>query len=146
MAAKIRGARIIIGVDRVQSRLDLARELGATHVINTSNLPTLPADLITAIKEIVPLGTNANFDTTGVVPIIDAGLQALQPKGQMILIGITNGKTMEVDLGAILSVRLREVSPRINSNQVQFGITLRGCIEGDAQPSKVWLCVYGVNT
>lgn len=103
MAAHVRGAKVIIGVDRVKSRLDLARELGATHVIDTSNLPSLTADLAKAIRDIVPAGTNANFDTTGVFPIIDAGIQSLQAKGQMILIGIVAG-SMNVDLGAMLNV------------------------------------------
>lgn len=102
-AAKIRGAKTIIAVDRVASRLTLARELGATHVINTTNLPSLTVDLIKAIKNIVPHGTNANFDTTGVVPIIDAGVQSLQLKGQMVLIGIVDGQ-MNIDLGSILTV------------------------------------------
>jgi Zn-dependent alcohol dehydrogenase len=103
MAAKVRGAKIIIGVDRVKSRLDLARELGATHVIDTSNLPSLTTDLAKAIREIVPNGTTANFDTTGVIPIIDAGVQSLHPMGQTILIGIVDGQ-MSVDLGSMLAV------------------------------------------
>lgn len=38
MGAKIVGARIIVGIDRVKKRLDLAKELGATHVIDSSSL------------------------------------------------------------------------------------------------------------
>jgi Zn-dependent alcohol dehydrogenase len=99
----MRWAKIIIGVDRVKSRLDLALEPGANHVTDTSNLPSLTVDLTKAIREIVPLGANTNFDTTGVVPIIDAGVQALHSKGQMILIGVVDGK-MGIDLGAMLAV------------------------------------------
>lgn len=102
-AAKIRGAKTIIGVDRVKYRLDLARELGATHTIDTSNLPSLTVDLAKAIRDIVPEGTIANFDTTGVIPIIDAGIKSLRSRGQMVLIGIVNGQ-MNVDLGTMLSV------------------------------------------
>ncbi|KAH7070099.1 hypothetical protein FB567DRAFT_539867 [Paraphoma chrysanthemicola] len=120
MAAKVRGAKIIIGVDRVKSRLDLARELGATHVIDTSNLPSLTTDLAKAIREIVLVGTTANFDTTGVIPIIDAGVQSLSPMGQTILIGIVDGQ-MSVDLGSMLA----------------RGTAIRGCIEGNAKPAKV---------
>ena len=90
-------------MDRVKSRLDLARELGATHVINTSNLPSLTVDLAKAIREIATKGTNANIDTTGVIPIIDAGVQSLHSRGQMILIGIVNGQ-MNVDLGPMMMV------------------------------------------
>jgi Zn-dependent alcohol dehydrogenase len=102
-AAKIRGAKTIIAVDRIESRLNLARELGATHVIDTSNCPSLTVDLAKAIRDIVPQGTNASFDMTGVIPIIDAGVQSLHPKGQMILIGIVDGK-MSVDMGSMLAV------------------------------------------
>jgi Zn-dependent alcohol dehydrogenase len=95
----------------VKSRLDLARELGATHVIDTSNFTLLAADLTKAIRDIVPQGTIANFDTTGFIPIIDAGVQSLGTKGQMILIGIVQGE-MSVDLGKILTVRLHDKSAR----------------------------------
>jgi Zn-dependent alcohol dehydrogenase len=100
----MRGAKTIIGVDRVQSRLALAQELGATHVIDTSNLSFLAVDLEKAIREIVPQGTNANFDTTGVIPIIDAGIQSLHAKGQMVLIGIVDGH-LNIDLGKMMTVR-----------------------------------------
>jgi Zn-dependent alcohol dehydrogenase len=108
MAAKVRGAKTIIGVDRIKSRLDLAREVGATHVIDTSKLPSLTTDLAKAIREIAPRGTNANIDTTGVIPIIAAGVQSLHPMGQTILIGIVNGQ-MSIDLGPMLSVSLPDV-------------------------------------
>ncbi|KAH7381430.1 hypothetical protein DE146DRAFT_670584 [Phaeosphaeria sp. MPI-PUGE-AT-0046c] len=119
MAAKMRGARTIIGVDRVQSRLDLARELGATHCIDTSSFDSLTVDLVRAIRDVVPSGTNASFDTTGMKAIIDAGIQCLHQKGQMVLIGIVDG-SISVDLGALLT----------------SGTAIRGCIEGNAKPSQ----------
>jgi len=63
----------------------------------------LTVDLAKAIRKIAPQGTNASFDMTGVIPIIDAGLQSLHQKGEMILIGIVDGK-MSVDMGAMLAV------------------------------------------
>ncbi|KAL1648926.1 hypothetical protein SLS61_006657 [Didymella pomorum] len=120
MAASVRGAHTIIGVDRVQSRLDLVKEMGATHIIDTSKFQDVGTELPAAIKEIAPKGANAVFDTTGVVPLIAAAVRALQPRGQIILIGIVNGKTMDLDLGAILNI----------------GTAIRGCIEGNAKPSK----------
>lgn len=103
-AASVRGAHTIIGVDRVQSRLDLVKELGATHVIDTSKFQDVGTELPAAIKKIAPKGANAVFDTTGVVPLIAAAVPALQAKGQIILIGIVNGKTMDLDLGPLLNV------------------------------------------
>lgn len=102
-AAKIRGAKTIIGVDKVQSRLEIAKELGATHIINTSSFSSLTEDLVQAVREVAPSGSNATFDTTGVINIIDAGVQSLHLQGQMVLIGVMNG-TLSVDLGTMLSV------------------------------------------
>ncbi|KZM18611.1 uncharacterized protein EKO05_0000674 [Ascochyta rabiei] len=120
MAANVRGAKTIIAVERIQSRLALAKEMGATHVIDTSNFRNLTADLPIAIREIVPAGANAVFDTTGVVPLIAGAVKALHFKGQIILIGIVNGKTMDLDLGELLN----------------RGTAIRGSVEGNAQPSK----------
>ncbi|KAJ4984192.1 putative alcohol dehydrogenase [Stagonosporopsis vannaccii] len=120
MAANVRGAHTIIGVDRVQSRLDLVKEMGATHVIDTSNFKDIATDLPAAIREIAPKGANAVLDTTGVVPLIAAAIPALHAKGQIILIGIVSGKFLDLDLGALLN----------------FGTAIRGCIEGNAKPSK----------
>lgn len=52
MGAKIAGCRIVVGVDRVKNRLDRAKELGATHVINTDELGGKSiADAIKAVTE-----------------------------------------------------------------------------------------------
>jgi Zn-dependent alcohol dehydrogenase len=74
-----------------------------------------------AIKEIVPLGTNFNIDTTGVLPIIKAGVSSIQAGGQLILIGIMSGLKLEVDLSDLLA----------------NGKTIRGVVEGNAKPCKV---------
>jgi Zn-dependent alcohol dehydrogenase len=117
----LRKAKIIIAVDRVQSRLDIAKECGATHTIDTSAFTDLKTDLDTAIKKIVPLGTNFNIDTTGVLPIVEAGVSSIQAGGQLILIGIMSGLKLEVDLSDLLA----------------NGKTIRGVIEGNVKPSKV---------
>lgn len=39
MGARICGCRTIVSIDRVESRLQLAKELGATHTVNTEKLP-----------------------------------------------------------------------------------------------------------
>ncbi|ORY10401.1 chaperonin 10-like protein [Clohesyomyces aquaticus] len=120
MAARIRGCRTIIGVDRVQSRLDIAKSVGATHVINTSGFENLEDDVAAAIRSICPAGTNCNVDTTGVLGIVQVGLAALQPKGQLVLIGIMRGLTLPIDLGTFLAT----------------GVSIRACIEGSALPKK----------
>jgi Zn-dependent alcohol dehydrogenase len=56
------------------------------------------------VREIQSGGTNANFDTTGVLDIIKAGVKTLHVGGQLTLIGIMIGQTLEVDLSDMLSV------------------------------------------
>jgi len=60
MAAKIAGASPIIVADIVDSRLDLARELGATHTINSRGV-----DISEAVTEISRRGVEFALDTTG---------------------------------------------------------------------------------
>ncbi|KAF2191045.1 NAD(P)-binding protein [Zopfia rhizophila CBS 207.26] len=121
MAAKLRGCVTIIGVDRVQSRLDIAKSVGATHVIDTSGFKDLNGDLTKAIKEATNgAGTSINVDTTGVLDIVHAGVNSLRPRGQLVLIGIMQGLTLPIDLSDLLA----------------NGKSIRGCIEGSALPKK----------
>src|SRR3984885_5275013 len=59
MAAKLVGAGTIIAVDLMDSRLTLARELGASHAINPGQ-QSAPQ----AVREILPLGVDFIVDTT----------------------------------------------------------------------------------
>ncbi|KAG6364325.1 hypothetical protein INS49_005925 [Diaporthe citri] len=86
MGAKIRGCKTIIGVDRVGSRLELAKSLGATHVVNTGEIKG------TLIEEIRGLtgdaGTTITVDASGAVPLIQQGVEFTANQGKMILLGI----------------------------------------------------------
>ena len=84
--AKVKGAKTIIGVDRIASRVELAKSLGATHVINTSD-PDL--DLVQEIKKITQgAGTTVTVDASGNVGLITKGLEVTAKGGQMILVGL----------------------------------------------------------
>jgi aryl-alcohol dehydrogenase len=109
-AAKLMGCRRIVAVDRVKSRLDLASELGATDVIDTSH-----ADLDKALTEIG--GCDLALDTTGVPRVIEAAIRALKPCGQLALVGASAETTMSTNIMHMISGRV-----------------IRGIIEGDADP------------
>lgn len=87
MGAKVQGCKTIIGIDRVQSRLNLAKELGATHVIDGSNLPEGKEihDVIMDYSD--GLGTHITIDTTGAPPLIRAGLAFTRNRGKYIQVG-----------------------------------------------------------
>src|SRR3546814_19082093 len=72
MGAVIQGCATIILVEPIAARRDIGQELGATHVID----PAEAGDLAAALRAIVPAGLDFAFDTSGVVPVIAAGLAA----------------------------------------------------------------------
>lgn len=87
MGAKIQNARRIIGVDRVASRLEFAKELGATHVIDSSKLPE-GQTLVEAVREVAEgLGPSITVDTTGVPALIKASIDFARNKGKIVQVG-----------------------------------------------------------
>jgi Zn-dependent alcohol dehydrogenase len=87
MGAKIAGCAQIIGVDRHASRLELAKELGATHVVHvdtTADTQTI-SDAVLEMTE--NLGVNIVLDTTGVPALIAQGVRMASFKGKILQIG-----------------------------------------------------------
>ncbi|MBO9580599.1 MAG: NAD(P)-dependent alcohol dehydrogenase [Sphingobium sp.] len=85
MAAKIAGATPIIAVDVHDNRLTLAKELGATHIINGKS-----EDAPTKIKEIAPQGLSYAFDTTGINTLIEQAFTLLSPLGILGMVGASS--------------------------------------------------------
>jgi len=93
MAAKIQGCRAIIAVDRIPSRLDMAKQLGATHTFDTNHLDitkdSYSADFAGEIKALVEDGKiNYAIETTGVLSVINACIKSLSKRGKLIQIGV----------------------------------------------------------
>lgn len=66
--------------------MQLAKELGATHTINTSEVKD---DLEKAVRDITDQsGSTVTVDATGVVPLIQAGIEFTANQGKMILLGV----------------------------------------------------------
>jgi Zn-dependent alcohol dehydrogenase len=90
MAAKIAGCKTIMAVDRIESRLRLAMELGATATLNTDGCKDLATELETFVKKSTAdgYGTGLVIDTTVYMPLIYAALGTLRNGGQIILLGV----------------------------------------------------------
>ncbi|WP_225204935.1 NAD(P)-dependent alcohol dehydrogenase [Novosphingobium huizhouense] len=116
MAGVIRECSTVILVEPVEARRKIAQEFGATHVID----PGAVDDLGAAIRAILPLGVDAALDTTGVVPVIEAGLASLAPHGIIGLVGVPH------DPGAAISVNITAL--------MTPGLRVIGIIEGDSEP------------
>lgn len=113
MAAKIAGCTSIIAIDMNDDRLELARELGATHVINAGR-----GDIVAAVKAIIPAGVQYSIETTANPKVFRAAVDMLQVRGVCGLIG-----------GAKLGT---EVS--FEMTHILFGRTIRGILQGDSVP------------
>ena len=110
-AARMRGTREIIAIDVHDSRLQLAREFGATHTINTTG----GVDAVAAIKQIVPAGVDRAFDSTGVKDVVLSAIYSLTYHGMFCYVSGTGGVPLDLDLNRILTK----------------GVTIRGVMGGD---------------
>ncbi|EXJ81510.1 hypothetical protein A1O1_07574 [Capronia coronata CBS 617.96] len=87
MAAKLADnpPQRIVAVDMVWSRLNLARKLGATDIINSTETPDLAEAFLRISRG---RGLDAVIDTTGRPDIISAALQAIEKRGKVISVGL----------------------------------------------------------
>ena len=83
-AAALVSAYPIVAIDLYDNKLELARLMGATHVINSSS-----GDVRQAIQNIVGnAGVDAFIDNTGQPAIIEMGYQVTKPQGRVTLVGV----------------------------------------------------------
>jgi aryl-alcohol dehydrogenase len=76
MAAHIVGANPIIGVDITPSRLKLALELGATHVINSRT-----ADVASIINNVIAGGVDYVLEITGNSQMLQLAIEVIKKRG-----------------------------------------------------------------
>jgi len=81
MAARIVGARPIIGVDINPARLELALELGATHVIDNRQ-----DDITSCISGITGGGVDFVLEITGNPEMLQSAISILNPHGTVALL------------------------------------------------------------
>lgn len=90
MAAKIAGCSTIIGVDAVPERLALAKELGATHVINGKEV-----DAVVEIRSITE-GTGADYslECSGSTALAYQAIDCLAVEGMNVLVSVTGAQEL----------------------------------------------------
>ena len=77
------GASKIVAVDVVPAKLELARQVGATHTIDASK-----EDPVSAIKDLTAGGADYTFEAVGNVRVIRQALDALGPGGACVIVGV----------------------------------------------------------
>ncbi|MGE0387418.1 MAG: NAD(P)-dependent alcohol dehydrogenase [Gammaproteobacteria bacterium] len=97
MAAGISGCMRRVVVDKVPSRLALARELGATHVIDAGQ-----ADAVPAVREATGGGADYAVEATGVAEVMAQAIAALGYNGAAALVGVAGtGASVAFDPGDV---------------------------------------------
>jgi aryl-alcohol dehydrogenase len=116
MAARVAGCATIVAVDLHRSRLALAQQLGATHVVDAAAVSDVP-DAIRAVTG--GLGVQYAIDTTAVPRVLRSAVDAMAPRGVCAAVGAASfGTDVAIDAGALLAK----------------GQTLRGVVEGESLP------------
>jgi len=82
MAARIAGATTIIAADVVPSRLELAKELGATHSVNSKS-----QDPVKAIKDLTDGGADFSLEATGIPAVLRQAIDAIGVGGICGIVG-----------------------------------------------------------
>jgi aryl-alcohol dehydrogenase len=109
MAAKICGAGLVVAVDPVRARLNVARDLGATHVFDSRS-----DDLAAKIARLTG-GADYSFDTSGKAAVITTAVSVLRPGGTCGLVAIPD-------------------ELRLDPQSVVFGRTVTGTFLGRSVP------------
>jgi S-(hydroxymethyl)glutathione dehydrogenase / alcohol dehydrogenase len=81
--AALAGAERIIAIDTVASKLELARELGATDTLNASN-----ADPVKAVRDMTGGGVHYSFEALGTKTTAEQAFGMLRPGGTATIIGM----------------------------------------------------------
>ena len=81
--AALAGAARIIAIDTNQSKLELAQLMGATDIINASNM-----DPVAAVKDMTGGGVPYSFEAIGLKITAEQSFQMLRPGGVATIIGM----------------------------------------------------------
>jgi aryl-alcohol dehydrogenase len=113
MGAVVAGCTTIVAIDINPARLEMARELGATHTVHAGEVELLPA-----LQQISRGGLDYTLETTAQPRVFRQAVEALRPLGVCGLIGAAPfGTEVTFDMTSIL-----------------MGRTIRGILEGDSVP------------
>jgi aryl-alcohol dehydrogenase len=83
MAARVAGCTTIVAIDLYESRLELAKTVGATHVVNAAT-----EDVVEQLLRVTGgSGVNYIFDTTAIPAVLTRAAQALSIRGTLALVG-----------------------------------------------------------
>ncbi len=114
MAGKLAGAYPLIAIDVVEERLNLALELGATHVLNAKH-----GDVATHLREIATGGVNYSLETSGNEQALNNAIACLSTGGEC---------------GMVIAPHFGQKYPFSPTEVFKRAANLRGIIQGSSVP------------
>ncbi len=136
--ARIAGANKIIAVDMVGAKLELAEDLGATHVVNASD-----GDPVAEVSDISEGGVHNSFEAVGMKVTAEQSFKMLRSGGQATVIGLIPVGTMIEIHGPELVYEKKLTGSNMGSNQFRtdmprfIDMYLDGRLNLDAMLEKV---------
>ena len=99
--AVIAGAGRIIAIDEVETKLAMARDFGATDVIDASN-----SHVVSRVRDLTAGGVDYSFEAIGKKQTVEQAFDMLGPGGATTIIGLLpEGTKIELDAGAFIGER-----------------------------------------
>jgi threonine dehydrogenase-like Zn-dependent dehydrogenase len=90
LGARLKGAALIIGVDTITARLEIARRFGANVTLNPDEV-----DVIEAIKGLTDgRGVDVAIEALGRQETFENALRAIRPGGTLSSLGVYSGKLL----------------------------------------------------
>ncbi len=88
LGARVSGARTLVAVDVVEAKLDLARELGATHTVAAG------ASAVEAVRAATDGGADHAIETVGNEGVLADAYAATRPGGTTVTVGLPHPDSM----------------------------------------------------
>jgi S-(hydroxymethyl)glutathione dehydrogenase/alcohol dehydrogenase len=114
--ARVCGANMIIAVDTIESRLERALELGATHAIDAST-----TDAVNAVLELSNGGVEYSFEVVGATATVKQAFAMTRRGGTCTVVGLTEGIDIEVS-GSLLQAERVLQGCMVGSNRFRTDI------------------------
>lgn len=115
--ARIGGARQIIALDLFDSKLELAKQFGATDVVNTGN-----EDAVAAVRELSKGGVDHAFEAVGLPVLVRQSVESLAIGGTATIVGVLPAGAMIEFPWEALRPECRVQTSRMGSNAFRLDI------------------------
>ena len=116
--ARIGGASQIIAVDQFDSKLDMAKRVGATHVVNSAN-----DDPVRAIRALTRnAGVDHSFEAVGNARLVRQAIESLAIRGTATIVGVLPPDAMIEFPWMAIRPECKVQTSRMGSNRFRIDI------------------------